>query len=74
MKYLLQETAAQNCIMQLLLLNANQCSLFVWFVNLFVVGTSLTRQRFIYFRNLPELKLVSQMGKLPSDVTADSLI
>ena len=47
-----------------------QVSLFVWFVNLFVAGTSFI-QRFIYFRNLPELKLASQMGKLPSDATAD---
>ena len=52
-------------IMRLLLLNASQVSLFVWLVNLFVVGTSFI-QRFIYFRNLPELKLASQMGKLPS--------
>ena len=48
-------------IMRLLLLNASQVPLFVWFVNLFVVGTSFI-QRFIYFWNLPVLKLGSQMG------------
>ena len=62
--------------MRLLQLNASQVSLFVQFVNLFVVGTvpRLSRQRFIYFRNLLELKLVSQMRKLPSNATANGLI
>ena len=52
MKYLLQEAVTRKLIyhiMRLLLLNASQVSLFVRFVNLFVVGTSFIKATFYLF-------------------------